>query len=322
MILNDRINKIKMDVIHNRYYGVGLLLLITLFCWGIFKVLEPDNFGSLDKMGFYIQSSIIYSVGACGFYFIITMGLFDFSIGANVILASIVGVMLSTQFGYTGLILGCIVTGIIIGFTNGFLYVKLKMPSMIVTVGLTLIYESVAYFVAQGEKQSLVRELQGFGRTPGNIILALILFFLAYFILKYTKVGTYCHAIGNNEKMANSMGVNINKYKILGFVILHFFVGVMAILSVSYGTSVTAVTGLGSIARNFTPLMVCFFGVAFRAYCSPIVAIVIGGFIMTLIFNGFIALGAPTTIQNFITGTALLIIVAFAVKSAKGEVVK
>ena len=67
-------------------------------------------------MYYYLQSSIIYSVGACGFYFIVTMGLFDFSIGANVVLSSIVGVILSKQFGYAGLVTGCIVTSVIIGF--------------------------------------------------------------------------------------------------------------------------------------------------------------------------------------------------------------
>lgn len=118
------------------------------------------------------------------------------------------------------------------------------------------------------------------------------------------------------------MGININKYKVIGFIILHFFVGVMAIMAVSYGTSMTAITGMGSMARNFTPLMGCFFGVAFRKYCSPILAIVIGEFIISIIFNGFVALGAPTTIQNLITGAALLVIVALSLKSPKEAVVK
>jgi ribose transport system permease protein len=84
----------------------------------------------------------------------------------------------------------------------------------------------------------------------------------------------------------------------------------------------TAVTEMTSMARNFTPLMGCFFGVAFRKYCSPVIAIVIGEFIISIIFNGFVALGAPTTIQNLITGAALLIIVALTLRSVKGTIVK
>jgi ribose transport system permease protein len=65
-----------------------------------------------------------------------------------------------------------------------------------------------------------------------------------------------------------------------------------------------------------------FFGVAFRKYNMPITAIVIGEFIISIIFNGFVALGAPTTIQNVVTGGALLIIVALTARGAKGSVVK
>ncbi len=322
MNLSDRLHKLRTNKAFGRYYGFALLVVMAIAFWAIFKIFTPDNFGSLDKMYFYLQSSIIYSVGACGFYFIIVMGLFDFSIGANVVLSAIVGVILSEQFGYAGLLVGCIVCGTIIGFLNGLLYVKLKIPSMIVTVGLMLIYESIASFMAQGKEQSLDKALQGFGHAPGNIILALAAFFVASLILRYTRIGTYCYAIGSNEYVAKNMGINVNKYKLLGFVLLHLLVGVMAILVVSYGTSMRAITGMGSMEFNFTPLMGCFFGLAFRKYNSPIIAIVIGEFIIALIFNGFIALGAPTTIQNVITGIALLLVVALTIKPVKGAVIK
>ena len=51
-------------------------------------------------------------------------------------------------------------------------------------------------------------------------------------------------------------------------------------------------------------------------------AIVIGEMIIQLMFNGFVALGAPTTIQNVVTGAALLLIVALTTKPVKGLVVK
>lgn len=315
-------NAIKTNKIFGRFYGVALLVLLAVFFWAVFKMLTPDNFGSPDRLYYYLQSSIIYSVGACGFYFIVVMGLFDFSIGANVVLSAIVGVTLAKQFGYPGLLAGAILCGTLIGLCNGIIYAKLRIPSMIVTVGLMLIFESLAYFAAGGEKQSLDASLQFFGKAPGNMILALIAFLLTFFILKYTNIGTYCYAIGSDEYVAKNMGINVNKYKIIGFVLLHFFVGLMAVLSVSFGTSMTATTGMASMSRNFTPLMGTFFGLAFRRYGTPVTAMVIGEFIISIIFNGFIALGAPTTVQNVVTGAALLIIVAFTTKPAKGAVVK
>ncbi len=306
----------------SRYYGLLLLVVMLLFFYGVFKLLTPDNFGSLANLSSYLQSSIIYSVGGCGLYFIVVMGLFDFAVGSNIVLSSIVGVMLSKQFGYAGFIIGCLGCGTLIGTLIGFLYNRLNVPSMIVTVGLMLIFESLAVFVAGGEKQTLDEGLRFFSGAPGNFILAGIAFMLMYFILNYTRIGTYCAAIGSNEFTAKNMGINVKKYKLIGFMLLHFFVGIMAILSVSYGTTMTALTGMSTMSRNFQPLMGTFFGVAFRKYGMPITAIVVGEFIIAIIFNGFVALGAPTTIQNVVTGGALLVIVALTARGGKGSVVK
>ena len=305
-----------------RTYGLCILLAMLLFFYLVFKILTPGNFGSPSNLYSYLQSSIIYSVGGCGFYFIVVMGLFDFAVGANVVLSSIVGVILSKHFGYAGFIIGCLGCGTLIGFLIGTIYNNLNVPSMIVTVGLMLIFESIAVFVAGGVKQTLGEELRFFSGPPGNLILAALAFLLMYFILNYTKIGTYCNAIGSNEFTAKNMGINVRKYKLIGFMLLHFFVGIMAILTVSYGTTMTALTGMSTMSRNFQPLMGTFFGLAFRKYNLPITAIVIGEFIISIIFNGFVALGAPTTIQNVVTGAALLIIVTLTARGAKGSVVK
>lgn len=136
------------------------------------------------------------------------MGLFDFSIGANIILSAIIGCQLATTFelGYFGLIAGSIATGALVGLCNGYFYVKLRIPSMIVTAGLALIYESVANYMAGGVEQTLPSSLRAFGSMPGNIILAFITFIIAYGILNYTKFGTYTYAIGSDEFVAKNMG--------------------------------------------------------------------------------------------------------------------
>ena len=193
----------------SRYYGLMVLAAMVLFFYAIFKILTPGNFGSLQNLYAYFQSSIIYSVGGCGLYFIVVMGLFDFAIGSNIVLSSIVGVLLSQRFGYVGFIVGCLGCGTIIGILIGFLYNQLNVPSMIVTVGLMLIFESIAVFVAGGSKQTLPPELRFFSGAPGNLILAVLAFLLMYFILNYTRIGTYCNAIGSNEFTAKNMGINV-----------------------------------------------------------------------------------------------------------------
>lgn len=304
--------------------GYLILVFLVILSWAVFKILTPKNFGSADNLLSYFQASLIATTGAVGFYFVMVMGMFDFSIGANIMLSAIVGSVVAQRLGmgYAGLIAGCIVTGTIVGLLNGFLYVKLRIPSMIVTTGLALIYESVANYIAGGVEQTLASELRIFGRMPGDIILALIAFAIAYLILNYTKIGTYTYAIGSNEFVAKNMGIDVKKYKVLAFIISGAFLGIMSILTISYGSSMVAVTGMASMSRNFIPTMGCFFGLAFKKYGMPLQAIIIGEFVINIIFFGFIALGAPTAIQDVITGITLLIIITLTTKVNKGDIVK
>ncbi len=304
--------------------GYLILLLLVAVSWLIFKILSPHNFGSFQNMLSYFQASLIATVGAVGFYFVMVMGMFDFSIGANIMLSAIVGCVFATRFhmGYAGLIIGCTLTGAIVGLLNGFFYVKLRIPSMIVTTGLALIYESVANYIAGGVEQTLPSDLRAFGQMPGDVILALLAFLIAFLFLNYTKIGTYTYAIGSNEFVAKNMGIDVSKYKVLAFVLSGMFFGIMAILTISYGSSMVAVTGMASMSRNFVPTMGCFFGLAFKKYGMPLQSIIIGEFVINIIFFGFIALGAPTAVQDIITGLALLIIITVTTKVAKGEIVK
>ncbi len=304
--------------------GYFLLFLMVFVAWAIFKIITPGNFGSARNMLTYFQAGLMAATGAVGFYFVMVMGMFDFSIGANIVLSAIVGCVMATRFstGYFGLVVGTIVCGAIVGFLNGFLYTKLHIPSMIVTTGLALIYEAVANYVAGGVEQTLPSNMRWFGSMTGSIVLAAIAFIVAYILLNYTKIGTYTYAIGSNELVAKNMGINVDKYKLLAFVISGAFFGAEAILSIGYGSSMVAVTGMSSMSRNFVPTMGCFFGLAFKKYGIPLQAIIIGEFFINIIFFGFIALGAPTAVQDVITGLALLIIITLTTKAKKGEIVK
>lgn len=303
--------------------GYLILCLMIFVSWLVFKLLTPDNFGTMDNMLSYFQASLIASAGAVGFYLVIVMGMFDFSIGAAIILASILGCKLAGMgYGYLGLLGGCLLTGAVVGACNGFFYIKLRIPSMIITTGLALIYESLANMIAGGAAQTLPADLRLFGQMPGNLILALLTFFAAYAILNYTKIGTYTYAIGSNEFIAKNMGINVDRYKFLAFLISGIFFGIMSVLTISYGSSMVAVTGMASMSRNFIPTMGCFFGLAFKKYGIPIQAIVLGEFMINIIFYGFVALGAPTAIQDVITGFALLIIVALTTKTVRSAIVK
>lgn len=306
----------------SQWYGVGLLLIVTALVWLVFKAMCPGTFGDPDQLLTYLQTGLIYAVGGCGLYFIVVMGLWDFSIGSVLVLSCLMAIGFSQTMGIVGLIVAPILCGALLGAANGLAYIKLRIPSLIVTVGLSLIYESLSVFASDWSGTRLGDAYKMFGSYPWNLILAVLAFALCAFILKYTKLGTYVNAIGANEATAKNMGVNVDRYKFLAFVLCSTFVGIMAILYIGYGTAQTPMTGMLSQSLNFKPLMGTFFGLAFKKYGHPVAAIVIGEFIISMMFAGFIALGMPVTINNVVTGATLLAIICITTKRIKGAVVK
>lgn len=310
----------------SQFYGIGLLLAITLLVYVVFfaitSMVNPGSFGQPDKILTYLQRGIIYSVGACGFYFVVVQGLFDFSIGSMIIVSELMSIALIPQAGWISVVVVPILTGFVLGLLNGLVFKTLRIPSMIVTTGMSLIYEALSVRIANINGTRLVSAFSLFGSYPWNLIFALVCFCVTGFIIKYTKIGTYSNAIGSNELVAKNMGVNVDRYKVIALTLTGTFCGAMAVLYLGYGTAQTPQTGMLSQALNFLPLMGVFFGVAFKRYGHPIVAIVIGEFMVSMMLAGFIAVGVSTTVNQIVTGLTVLVILMVTTKRRNGAVVK
>ena len=311
--------KMRMD---RRARGAVTLLGSCLAVYLIFKIIRPNNFGSLSNLFSYLQQALMPAVAGCGLYFIVIMGLFDFSIGANIVLSALIGVIVGNKIGYVGFVISIVAVASLLGLINGIVYVKCRIPSIIVTIGLMIIYECLGALLASGSVFTLSKDLGAFGHAPMNIIFSLIAFAIAYYFLKCTKIGIYTHAIGSNEKSAENMGINVKKYKVIAFVLAGFFAGLMSILNVSYGNAMSPSTNMASMSRSFTPLMGCFFALAFKNSINPIISIIAGEFIITMIMSGLIVVGVPSTLQNLVIGVTLIIIILLTCRVERDAVVK
>ena len=98
---NNSVNKTRAFAVLSR----SKLIIITLIVFAIFKVIRPHNFGTAANILSYIQQALIPSVAAFGLYYVVVMGLFDFSIGANIVLSGIIGIFLANSTGYFGFVL-------------------------------------------------------------------------------------------------------------------------------------------------------------------------------------------------------------------------
>lgn len=307
--------------VKDRIKNILLLVGIIVFVYIVFYILKPDRFGSMSSILMLVQQSFMPSVAACGYFFAYTIGLFDLSMGANIILSALVGCTLSLRFGYAGLLLGCAATGVIIGLVNGVVSLRLKIPAVVATVGMLIIYECFGYYitiVAGGQNTlTLDPSLRAFGGLPWNVVLALLSFITCHILYKYSRLGLYANAIGTNTNLAKSMGINSEKWLLIASVVGGLFVGIMSILTISYGSTLSPALNMESFKRGFTPIMGCFLGVAMKKYVSPIIAIILGEFLLYLLMNGLITVGIDATMQDVVEGSVLLIVVCLTMHSSR-----
>jgi ribose transport system permease protein len=225
------------------------------------------------------------------------------------------------QYGLWGLILGCIISSIIIGIFTGLVNWAARIPSLVVTLGLTMIFEIIALQISgKTSLVSLSRELSILGRPPYIIITLAISFILFYLAFYHTRFSYHARAIGSDEMIAQNMGIKIQWIKFLTFVVGGAFLGIASILQISVSGSISAQVDLGSAMLLFKPLMGVMVAIALQSICNLAVGIIIGEFSINMIFVGLIASGLPDTFQNVTLGLFLLIVMFLSVN--KGGITK
>jgi len=297
-----------------------IVAAIPGFIYLVFLLLKPERFGSLESMFLLLQQSIVPTIASMGLLFILYMGLFDFSIGAILVMSSLIGLTFTHIYGYPGYILGCIITAVLLELINATLYTVLKIPSLIVTVGTMMMFEAVGTFIVPTDVQ-LPYAYSAFGRYPANLILGLISLVIAYILLDRTRYGIYVKAIGRHEIVAKRMGVNPAKIKFYGFLTCGFFVGMGAISLSSYIGSMVPQMTMNSLMRVFVPVIGCFIGITLKNYCNVVIGTLVGQFTLNMITMGLIMLRVDAAIQNSIVGLLLIALVAIT-SIKKTEIVK
>lgn len=297
--------------------------LTVILLYVIFRILQPERFGNPNSMYVLIQQTFIHSILACGFYYILSMDIYDLTVGVNAIISSMIGVYLSNLIGMPGLFIGTILTGCLISFISSFLMVNIDAPPIIISVALTIIYEAVSVLLCSGNTTlSVDSAYRFFGKAPFDMIPGIVILIINGLILRYTKLGVYIDAIGSNAKLTENVGVNVKKYKTIAFICCGLCTGVYALNSISYSASVAYATGLSSVTSIFKPVMACMFAIAFKKYINPMISLFIGCFILNIISNGLLTNGLEAALQNVVVGIAMILLVRFSSMARKFDVVK
>lgn len=155
--------------------------------------------------------------------------------------------------------------------------------------------------------------LASFGTWPKNLILVALAGVIYYIIQYRTKVGCLIMACGNDEVMLKNMGVNTSSLKFKAFVLSGIFCAFGAIVQICYSGQVTVSIGMISMSMVFKPMMGVLVGLQLlRLVNNMPLMIFIGELTISIIFNGFIALGLTSNLQDIVLGVFLLVVLGIS----------
>lgn len=248
-----------------------------------------------------------------------SVGLFDFSAGARLVLAGLVGVYFSQSYGFAGFIIGCMAASILLAVITGAVYSYLKIPSIITGFAAMLVFESLGVILVKNMVNTISSDNLILGKSPYILIVMLIMFAVVYIIFNHTNFGYQMKAIGGNEHVARSMGINSNKLKLMTYIVGGIFLGIATILMVSNSGTVQPKDNMATMSLCFTPMMGVMIGM-FMTSCNPIIGTIIGELCITIVSSALIALNLESRLQNVFVGTFLILFMAFQIN--RGEIGK
>lgn len=282
-------------------------LILPAVIYAVFLILSPATFSKFSSLYIMFLQAIIPAVMGWGLCFMLISGLWDFSLGAVAILVGIVAADVGLTFGLIPMLITAVLLGVALDIVTGAIYALLRIPSIVVTIAMALVYEAVGSLYKGGSGYTIPQPLTVLGNPPFNLIIGLAAFFIAYALFNHTGFGTHVRTIGSSERLAKNMGVKPTRVKFICFIVCGFFVGISALLQLSYGGSMIPKSGLESMTMVFQPMMGVFIGLSLARICNIIVGVFIGEFTMSIISTGMIALGLPSALQNVVIGVFLLV---------------
>lgn len=292
------------------------LLIILAAIMFFMAVYEPSFFNTANLVNIISHVSI-NGILAVGMTLLMISKAFDISIGSIMVLSGVIAVMTANHFSPTvGIIIG-ISSGLIMGLINGILVAKMKINSFIATLGTMVIFQGIAFAITN--MQSVTADSLSFQKfatvevmgVPIVIIYFVLMTLIIWFFLGFTKLGKNSYAIGGNEDACRMMGINVDSYRIIFFVIS----GVCASFAgVLLSSRINAASGI--FGENIALVVIAGIvlgGVHLTGGVGTVTGVVQGIVLLQLLENVTVYLGLFGYYQLFFRSLILIGIVVFDV---------
>lgn len=315
-----------------KYFSFSAIVILVI----LFTSLEPGFIRTANLKNLLSDTAPLV-IMAAGMTSVLLLGSIDLSMGSVCSVANVLTVLLINSMGerisspaLSALIalVAAMVFGVFAGLLLGFVHVKLKVPSFIASLGFMSLWQSVAYLITP-RPVSIAKALRGstewfrinFGVVGLPLILALCWVAVIYVYQARTTFGKAIYAIGGNERASRISGLNVDRTKIVVFMVN----GVCAALG-GYFLAAKLRSSAPTVGDPFTLLIVASValgGTSLSGGRGGVLGTVLGVFTVSIIQNGMNFIGVDAYWQNIVFGIFVLAAVAISVdRSTRGLVVK
>jgi ribose transport system permease protein len=272
-------------------------------------------------------------VVAAGQTFVILTGGIDLSVEAMVSFSGVVAAILiagtnvaqgQIAFGISPVlaVLIALAVGTGVGLFQGVIITAFNMNPFIVTLGFRSILLGVSLVVTNGaginiQKDGFLNTItglipisEGVG-VPVPLIIAVIIFGIAWVVLRRTKLGRYTYAIGGNETAARLSGINVNVVKILIYGISGLLASIGGILVMGRLQSGAYQNGTDMTLKSVAAVVIG--GTALAGGTGGIWGTLVGVFIIRVVEAGLVYVRVPSTTKEIVIGVIIVVAVALDV---------
>lgn len=305
LIKEDKQRKFQLGVFLKKYNLFFIFLGFILI-----GSLVSDKFLTVQNVLNILQQSAFIGLISIGMTFVILTRGIDLSVGSVLALSGmVVSILLTSGLNMGVAIILTLLVGGLLGFINGFISTKYKVPAFIATLAMMVTARGIALLLTDGrpiyDLPPAFHTLGGnIGRVPIPALIWIFLIIVAFVVLKYTTFGRKLYAIGGNPESAKLSGISVDRHITMTFVIS----GVMAALA---GILMSAWLTVGQPTAGQTMELdaiaaVVIGGTSLFGGKGGVAGTFIGVLIMAMIVNIFNLLGLSSYYQSIFMGIIIV----------------
>jgi ribose transport system permease protein len=289
-------------------YGTAIVGLALMAYFAVFA----PNFASSGNLLNVMKDTSFLAILALGFALALVIAELDLSIAEVASLSAVVaGWLVQTGHHPALAAAAALFTGLLLGVLNGVGVTILKVPSLIVTLGMAAIAKGLAFMITQGVT-FVGRWPTGFtGLARGSLLAVPNLIWLllaaalaAFILLKLTRTGAHMTATGEAEEAARLAGIATNRMKRLGLALSGLFAGLTALLLASSHSS--AAPNMAGDYFLYAIAAVLLGMTMFEPGRPNILGTVAAAIILKALGNGLVLLGVPYFVQDIVLGVIII----------------